>query len=96
MRIRANKDSTASTKENHKTPLTSKKRELKTASTNQEFICGVCKKSCRSNVQDADGNTLLKGMAETNKSISECMSKIESLNINLQESLEVNREKSEN
>ena len=45
---------------------------------------------------DADGDTFLKGMAETNQSISEFISKIESLNINLQESLEVNREKSEN
>ena len=89
MRTRANKDSTVSTKENYKTPLTSKKRELKTTSTTLEFICSVCKKSYRSNIPDVDGDTFLKSMAETNKSISEFMPKIESLNINSQESLEI-------
>ena len=92
MRIRANKDSIEPTKESYKTPLTSKKRDVPTVSTIQEFICSVCKKSSkcsRSNNPDAGG------VAKTNKAISECMSKIDSLNLNFQEILGVNRDKPE-
>ena len=92
MRTRANKDSTEPTKESYKTPLTSKKRDVPTVSTIQQFICSVCKKSSkcsRSNNPDAGG------VAKTNKAISECMSKIDSLNLNFQEILGVNRDKPE-
>ena len=92
MRKRANKDSTEPTKESYKTPLTSKKLDVPTASTIQEFIFNVCKKSSKCN---RSNNPDAGGVAETNKAISECMSKIDSLNLNFQEILGVNKDKSE-